>query len=92
MHYLFIATLISAIALIFLAPPIGVIATIGMVCVNIVQYYKMKGQVESFFYSCGYLTSIIAYAKDIYELDNVLAKAVTSLCPNSEHISLKASS
>ena len=69
-HYLFIATLISAIALIFLAPPIGVIATIGMVCVNIVQYYKMKGQVESFFYSCGYLTSIIAYAKDIYELDN----------------------
>ena len=41
-----------------------------MVCVNIVQYYKMKGQVESFFYSCGYLTSIIAYAKDIYELDN----------------------
>ena len=29
---------------------------------------------------------------NIYELDNVLAKAVTSLCPNSEHISLKASS
>ena len=69
-HYLFVATLLSAIALIFVAPGFGIIATIGMVCVNVVQYYKMKASVESFFLSCGYLTGIIAYSKDIYELEN----------------------
>lgn len=69
-HYLFVATLISAIVLIFLAPGIGIMATIFMVCVNVVQYYKMKASVESFFLSCGYLTGVISYAKDIYELDN----------------------
>ena len=70
MHYLFVATLLSAITLIFLAPPIGVIATIGMVCINIIQYYKLKKQVESYFLSCGYLIGIIDHAKDIYELEN----------------------
>ena len=69
-HYLFIATLISAIALIFVAPGFGIVATISMVCVNVVQYYKMKASVESFFLSCGYLTGIIVYSKDIYEIDN----------------------
>ena len=70
MHYLFVATLISAIVLIFLAPGPGIIATISMVCVNVVQYYKMKARVESFFLSCGYLTGIIAYSKDIYQIEN----------------------
>ena len=69
-HYLFVATLISAIALIFLQPGIGVLATIFMVCVNVVQYYKMKAKVESFFLSCGYLTGVIAYSKDIYSIEN----------------------
>ena len=69
-HYLFVATIISAIALIFIAPGFGIIASICMVCINVVQYYKMKAAVESFFLSCGYLTGIIAYSKDIYELDN----------------------
>ena len=69
-HYLFIATLISAITLIFVAPGFGIVATISMVCVNVVQYYKMKASVESFFLSCGYLTGIIVYSKDIYEIDN----------------------
>ena len=69
-HYLFVATLISAIALIFITPGFGILAVICMVCINVVQYYKMKACVESFFLSCGYLTGIIAYSKDIYELDN----------------------
>lgn len=69
-HYLFVATLIWAIVLIFITPGFGIIATIGMVCVNIIQYYKMKAQVESFFLSCGYLTGVISYAKDICKLEN----------------------
>ena len=69
-HYLFVATLISAIALIFITPGFGILAVICIVCINVVQYYKMKACVESFFLSCGYLTGIIAYSKDIYEFDN----------------------
>ena len=69
-HFLFVATLLWAIALIFIVSGPGIIATITMVCINIIQYYKMKGQVESFFLSCGYLTGIISYTKDIYQLES----------------------
>ena len=79
-HYLYGATLLSAIALIFITPPFGILATIFTVCVNIIQYYKLKGQVEGYFLCCGYLTGVIVYSKDIFELgDNELNEYTSEL-------------
>lgn len=79
-HYLYGATLLSAIALIFITPGFGVIATLFTVCVNIIQYYKLKGQVEGYFLCCGYLTGVIAYSKDIFELgDDELSEYMNEL-------------
>lgn len=62
-HMFLAGALLLAIASIFVYPPIGIVASIVMVVVNVIQYYRTKAQVENYFICCGYLVGVIVHGK-----------------------------
>lgn len=68
-HYFLAACLLVSIGSIFIVPPIGIAMTIAMVVINVIQYYRMKAQVENYFICCSYLIGVIANGKKIADLN-----------------------
>lgn len=69
-HFALAAMLIAAIGSIFISPPFGIIATITMVVINVLQYYKSKSKIENYFICCGYLVGLIVNAKKIADVSD----------------------
>lgn len=67
-HYVLAGGLLAAIAAIFVNPPFGIAATIIMVCVNVIQYYRIKAEVENYFICCSYLLGVLDNGKKIAEI------------------------
>lgn len=67
-HILKIVLLVSAIASIFYNPSLGVMATIVVLCVNIVTYFKRKNAIEPYYAMISYLIRWLDTAKEIGKL------------------------
>lgn len=57
--------LLTAIGVIFIEPIAGVAATIAMVVINVMQYYRTKAEIENYFMCFAYIVRMIACSKDI---------------------------
>lgn len=60
--------LIIAIGAIFIEPIAGVVATIAMVVINVMQYYRTKAEIENYFVCFAYIVRMIAGAQQIGRL------------------------
>lgn len=69
-HYIMAGGLIAAIGTMLIEPVIGIFAAIVMVCINVIQYYRSKAEVENYFVCCGYLMGVLDYGKDIGQIKN----------------------
>jgi DNA mismatch repair ATPase MutS len=68
-HYLMAGGLIAAILLIFFNPAIGGLMTFIMVANNIIQYYRRKGEIDTYFSVCSYIIRLLNSVKNITKLD-----------------------
>ncbi len=68
-HYAMAGGLIAAIVLIFFNPSMGGFLTFAMITNNIIQYYKSKAKIDSYFTVCSYLIRLLTSVKAITKLD-----------------------
>ncbi len=68
-HYLMAGGLIAAILLIFINPAAGGLLTLVLLANNIVQYYKRKAEINTYFSVCSYIIRLLNSVKDIIKLD-----------------------
>lgn len=64
-HFLKLFLFIAAFASIFINPAIGVTGTIIMFFVNVITYFKRKGEIEKYYSVVAYMLRTIDTAKDI---------------------------
>ncbi|QHQ62232.1 hypothetical protein Ana3638_16765 [Anaerocolumna sedimenticola] len=76
-HYLMAGGLIAAILLIFFNPPTGGFLTFVMVANNIIQYYRRKAEIDTYFSVCSYIIRLLNSVKDITKLDIPEIKSYT---------------
>lgn len=62
--------LIAAIGLIFIEPVAGVVASVIMVVINIMQYYRTKADIENYFVCFSYIIRMISGAKKLGSFNN----------------------
>jgi len=67
-HYFLILALFVSVALIFVAPVLGIVCTVGSVINNIVRYYQRKSEVESYFTVVSYLIRLLDSVKEFNAL------------------------
>lgn len=68
-HYTLIVLLLASVALLAYNPPISIILIIVMVAVNIINYMKIKSEIDAYFDCFRYLVKIIVSAEAIMQLD-----------------------
>lgn len=68
-HYFMAGGLIAAILLIFINPAAGGFLTFVMVANNIIQYYRRKAEIDSYFSVCSYIIRLLNSVKDITKLE-----------------------
>lgn len=68
-HYLMAGGLIAAILLIFFNPAAGGLLTFIMVANNIIQYYRRKAEIDTYFSVCSYIVRLLNSVKDITKLN-----------------------
>jgi len=74
-HYAKLIMIIAAIALIFIEPAVGIISTVVMFFVNVISYFKRKGEIEKYYSVVSYMLRTIDTAKTISALNiNAIAK------------------
>ncbi len=64
-HIAMAVILLASIALIFAEPIVGVVASIVMVVINIMQYYRTKADIENYFVCFSYIIRMISGAKKL---------------------------
>ena len=67
-HIVMAVMLLLSICLIFIEPIAGVIASIVMVVVNILQYYRTKADIENYFVCFSYIIRMINGAKKLSDV------------------------
>ncbi len=67
-HYIMVGVLLASFVLLFIEPPIGVICFIVSVGFNVVNYYKIKAEVDNYFICFNYLVKIIINSKKFANL------------------------
>jgi Mismatch repair ATPase (MutS family) len=68
-HYLMLAGLLLSVALIFIKPGIGGFCTVLLVINNIIQYYRVKAEIENYLMIFSYIIRLLDGVKEIYKLD-----------------------
>lgn len=68
-HYMMVAILVLSFVILLLEPPIGVILFIGSVTYNVINYYKIKAEVDNYFICFNYLVRLIINSKKFAKLD-----------------------
>ncbi len=68
-HYIMAGGLIAAILFLFINPAVGGLLTFVMVANNIIQYYRRKAQIDTYFSVCSYIIRLLNSVKDIIRLD-----------------------
>ncbi len=68
-HYIMVAILIISFVVLLLYPPIGVMLFIGSVTCNVINYYKIKAEVDNYFICFNYLVRLIINSKKLAKLD-----------------------
>lgn len=68
-HYAKLVMIIAAIALIFIEPAIGILSTVVMFFVNVVSYFKRKGEIEKYYSVVSYMLRTIDTAKTVSALN-----------------------
>ncbi len=68
-HYCMAAGLIASIVLIFFHPLYGGTLTFLMVANNILNYYRSKARIETYFTVCSYMIRLFSSVQDITKLD-----------------------
>lgn len=68
-HYILMTALLVSIGMIFVVPVAGIIGTIVMVCINVIQYYRIKAEIENYFICCGYIVGIIVHGSAVSKFD-----------------------
>ena len=64
-HIIMALGLLLTIAAIFVEPIAGVVATIVMIVVNVMQYYRTKAEIENYFVCFAYIVRMVASAESI---------------------------
>lgn len=67
-HYLMVAVLIATFVLLLVEPAIGVMLFIASITVNVVNYYRVKAEVDNYFICFNYLVKIIINSKAFSKL------------------------
>lgn len=75
--------LIASLVLILFNPAIGGVLTVFFLCFNVVNYYKRKGEIDSYITVCSYIVRMLACIDDlkkikIDELNDYFSKLETS--------------
>lgn len=70
-HIIMALALLASIVTIFIEPIVGVVATIAMVVINVMQYYRTKSEIENYFVCFAYIIRMISAADKLskYESD-----------------------
>ena len=69
-HFLLDFLFALSIAYIFINPPLGIVATLIMLVVNIVSYFKYKTKVENYFVIIGFIVRSLDSTKSITNIHN----------------------
>lgn len=79
-HYIIDALLLISIGLIFVWPAIGVLSFVVLMCISVISYFKIKGEITPYFMTFMYIIRLADTAKDIVKLnDKALEEECTEL-------------
>lgn len=67
-HYAMMSGLIASIGLLLIFPPIGVFLFIMFVVINVLNYFKIKKEVDNYFICFNYIVSLIINSKKIAKM------------------------
>jgi len=68
-HITGLLLLLASIALLFIFPPIGIVAVIAMISINVITYYKFKAEIENYFICFKYIVGLIVTADNIIDMN-----------------------
>lgn len=68
-HYFCIIAFLISILLIFVNGSLGLLLTIGIICYNMVTYFRSKGDIEPYIVSFGYIMRMLSMAEQIIKTD-----------------------
>lgn len=70
-HYIIDALLLISIGLIFVWPAIGVLSFVVLMCISVISYFKIKGEITPYFMTFMYIIRLADTAKDIVKLNDI---------------------
>ena len=85
-HYAVLGLMILAVALCFVKPSLGIAALCALICINMVTYFKEKGEIDPYITTFGYFLRVLRVVKELegYKLDKI--KDMTQeLCKRGAH-------
>lgn len=68
-HFACIVLLAAAIGMIFVYPPVGIMATLGVFFYNVMSYFKRKGVIENYYAVVAYILRTLDLADRICGID-----------------------
>ncbi len=87
-HFGCIGLLIISIIVMLINPPVGVILLIAAIAINVILYYKIKAQVESYFVCFKYVVGMLSASDKIVKLSIPELKEYSDVLHN-EHLKIK---
>ena len=78
-HFACIALLAAAIATIFVYPPVGIMATLGVFFYNVMSYFKRKGEIENYYAVVAYILRTLDLTDRICAINNEVLTPYTSV-------------
>lgn len=86
-HIAMSVLLLISIGIIFVEPIVGVGASIAMVVVNIMQYYRTKAEIENYFVCFSYIIRMISGAKKLGDIKcDGMSSYTERICRIYEHV------
>ncbi|MBP5533160.1 MAG: hypothetical protein J6X68_04260 [Lachnospiraceae bacterium] len=78
-HFACIALLAAAIGTIFVYPPVGIMATLGVFFYNVMSYFKRKGEIENYYAVVAYILRTLDLTDRICAINNEVLTPYTSV-------------
>lgn len=78
-HFACIALLAAAIGTIFVFPPVGIMATLGVFFYNVMSYFKRKGEIENYYAVVAYILRTLDLTDRICGINNEVLTPYTSV-------------
>ncbi len=67
-HYFMLSGLLASIGILLAFPPIGIFFFVVFVVVNVINYYKVKKEIDNYFICFNYIVSLIVNSKKIAKM------------------------